>query len=617
MREVIQLQGTPGSALERSQHGRRYQPIESYALIGDGYAAALVCLDGSVDWLCLPRFDSPSVFGRVLDAERGGYWQVVPCDAWHSQRRYLPDTNVLLTTFETATGKIEIADFMPARYHETEAPGDNALVRIVRCLEGVMEVRSTFAPRFDYGRATAEWAIEPGVGVRAVHAGQSLTLYTSAELRVSGDAAEGYHALAAGDDLVFFLAYDRRVPAVWRSGVPNVAARLLEDTAVYWRDWAGRSRYTGPYAEAVRRSALTLKLLDYAPTGAIIAAPTTSLPEEIGGERNWDYRYSWLRDTAFTLYALYGLGYTEEGEAFLDWILDVARGDPANLQVLYGVGGEKHVEEEELPHLEGYECSRPVRVGNAAYAQLQLDIYGEVVDCAYLHHKHGGVISDDLWSFVRGVADHVCTVWREPDFGIWEVRSDPQHFVYSKVMCWVALDRALRLARGANLQGDLDGWEHTRTAILEELVDEGYDERLGAFTRAYASSELDAASLALVLRGVLPADDPRMCSTVDRVAERLGEDGFIHRYAQSAEDGLSGGEGAFMMCSFWLADCYSEMGRTEQARDLFEQLLAVGNDVGLYAEEYDPCARRHLGNFPQAFTHIALINAALSQEKLR
>ena len=602
--------------------GGGYLPIEDYALIGDGISAALVGRDGSIDWACFPRFDSPAVFARILDAVEGGHWQIAPADAFTAERRYREDTNVLATTFTTATGAVELLDFMPPQYQGGNAMllGECAIVRIARGLAGAVELRCDFAPRFDYARPAARartpWRTQPGVGARVAHGGrESLTLHTAVPLTVddAADTATGRCPLREGEEATFLLTYRSRTALLWHSDIAAMARRHLDQTTEYWRGWIGRCVYHGPYAAMVRRAALTLKLLDYAPTGAIVAAPTTSLPEHIGGARNWDYRYSWLRDTAFTLYALFGLGYGDEGEIFLDWVMDAAYGDPAALQVLYSVTGEDRIEEGELAHLAGYRGSRPVRIGNAAYGQRQLDIYGEVLDCAFLFHKHGGVIAEELWAFLRAVVEHVCRVWTEPDQGIWEVRSGPSHFVYSKALCWVAVDRGITLARRCNLPADLERWQRVGDAIREELLREGYNAEVGAFTQAYGRPDLDAAALALPLRKVLPATDPRMAATIDRVAAGLGRDGLLHRYAvDHVDDGVGGGEGFFLMCSFWLVECYALLGRVDEARALFERLLGHANGVGLYAEELDPDSGQHLGNFPQAFTHVALINAALS-----
>jgi GH15 family glucan-1,4-alpha-glucosidase len=592
-----------------------YCHIEDYALIGDGVTAALVALDGSIDWACFPRFDSPSVFGRILDARKGGYWQIAPAGPFAATRRYLDKTNILETSFATEKGDASLIDFMPVSPGVLGHPWDSAIVRILRGRRGTVTFRVVCEPRFEYGGKNATMKVEEGGGVRAVNEHIALTLQTNQSFHVTGNHAEAECSVAEGEDLVFFLIYRREASLLWRQDLLQSATQLLEQTEMVWRHWVDRCTYRGPYREVVERSALALKLLDYAPTGAILAAATTSLPEKIGGVRNWDYRYSWIRDTAFVLYALYAIGYQEEGESFLGWMLDNAKGDPRKLQVLYGVGGEREVPESELDHLEGYRQSRPVRIGNGAYDQLQLDIYGDLVDSAFLLHKHGGHISDDLWEFIRKTVHYVTEIWTKPDEGIWEVRSEPRHFVYSKTLCWVALDRGIKLAERLKKSTDLGAWRRTRDEMFEQILREGYDEEIGAFTQAYGVKDLDAAALAIQLRKLLPADDERMRSTVDRVAQGLGKDGLIHRYL--ADDGLPGGEGVFLMCSFWLVDCYAEAGRVTEAEELFHRLLDLANDVKLYSEEFDPEKRHFLGNFPQAFTHIALINAAVSLQKAK
>jgi GH15 family glucan-1,4-alpha-glucosidase len=602
-------------AFRHSGMSRRYPLIEDHALIGNGLTASLVDRDGAIDWACFPRFDSGSVFGRILDADRGGLWAIRPSPPYTTQRGYADDTNVLRTWFRTAGGEVELVDFMPPPLVPPARSSESTIVRIVRGRRGSVDVGIRFDPRFDYGRQPATWTAQPGGGVRAAAGRAVLTLNTNVPLEIGDAGAEGRWRVRPAEEYVFVLTFREAPSALWHGERVSLAHRLLQETEGYWRQWIRRCAYRGEYADRVHRSALVLKLLDYAPTGAIVAAPTTSLPEKLGGVRNWDYRYSWIRDTAFTLYALYGLGYREEGEAFLDWVLDVAGHDPASVQVVYGIGGETAIEEHELGHLEGYEGSRPVRIGNAAHAQKQLDIYGEILDCAFLFHKHGGSVSAELWEFLQTIVDYVCRVWTEPDQGLWEVRSGPRHFVYSKALCWVAVDRGLRLARATGRPADVERWERVAEHIHAEVLARGYDRRAGTFTQAYDHPELDASALALLLRNVLPASDPRMVSSVDRVVDALSDDGFLLRYAPRVDDGLPGGEGAFLMCSFWLADCYAEMGRLVEARMLFERLLAVGNDVGLYAEELDPSTGRHLGNFPQAFTHVALINAALSLER--
>jgi alpha,alpha-trehalase len=587
-----------------------YRPIEDYALIGDGMTVALVSSQGSIDWACFPRVDAASVFGRILDAGQGGFFQIAPAGEYTVSRRYLPDTNVLETTFRTASGVARLVDFMPPFGLALQQPTDNTLVRRVCGVEGQVALEAVLEPRFDYARAESRWMVEEGRGVRALDGDASLTVYSEARFLVNGARATARFTIEGDAVQDFVLTYRRSASMLWRHGVLHSAPRLLERTIEHWRSWVGQCTYDGPHAELVRRSLLVLKLLDYQPSGAIVAAATTSLPEKIGGVRNWDYRYAWLRDTAYTLYAFFVLGYHHEAESFFEWILDVAVGDPRTLQIMYGVEGERELTEYELTHLEGYRQSRPVRIGNGAYDQRQHDIYGEVIDCAFLYHKAGGRMTPPLWDFVARTADYVCEHWNEPDSGIWEVRNEPRHFVYSKALSWVALDRAVKLATRLDLEADLDRWQAVREEIRRSIDEHGYNEEVGAFTQSYGTKELDAAALALMLRKVVEPDDPRMHSTVDRVMEELSEEGLLHRY--KADDGLPPGEGVFLMCTFWMVDCYAELGRLEEARALFERLIGYANDVGLYAEEYDPAARHHLGNFPQAFTHVALINAAVT-----
>jgi GH15 family glucan-1,4-alpha-glucosidase len=587
-----------------------YRPIEDYALIGDGLTVALVSSHGSIDWACFPRVDSPSVFGRLLDAQKGGFFQIAPVGDYSASRRYLEDTNVLETTFHTGSGVVRLVDFMPPFGLTLQQPSDNTLVRRVSGVEGRVEVEAVLEPRFDYARAECRWTLEEGRGARAFNGDASLTVYSEARFVEEGDRVRARFTVGPDAPCDFVLTYRGAASMLWRHGVLGSAPHLLERTVEHWRTWAGRCAYDGPHAGLVRRSLLALKLLDYQPSGAIVAAATTSLPEHIGGVRNWDYRYAWLRDTAYTLYAFFVLGYHDEAESFFEWILDVAAGDPRTLQIMYGVEGERELTEEELPHLEGYRQSKPVRIGNGAYDQRQHDIFGEVIDCAFLYQKAGGRMTPPLWEFVTRTADYVCEHWKEPDSGIWEVRNEPRHFVYSKALSWVAVDRAVKLATRLGLPGDVERWQSVRAEITRSIDEHGYNEEVGAFTQSYGTKELDAAALALMLRKVVEPDDPRMHSTVDRVMEQLGEQGLLHRY--KADDGLPPGEGVFLMCTFWMVDCYAELGRLDEARALFERLIGYANDVGLYAEEYDPAARHHLGNFPQAFTHVALINAAVT-----
>lgn len=587
-----------------------YDPIEDYALIGDRVTCALVSKRGSIDWACFPRMDSPSVFARILDARKGGYWRVAPTVPYRVTRRYLPDTNILETTFRTADGEAALVDFMPTQAADFERLGESAIVRIVRGVRGVVPFEVVFEPRFDYARAMPAWSLHEGSGVRASHFDESLTLHTGVPLRVDGFAARGAFRIGAGESATFVAAYRRPAPLFWRTAFEEEAMRAFRATEAHWREWSARCTYDGPYAEAVRRSALVLRLLDYAPTGAIVAAPTTSLPEKIGGIRNWDYRYCWIRDATYTLYAFNVLGYHAEAETFLSWVFDMTRGHPQSLRVLYGIGGEQENVEFELPHLEGYRGSRPVRVGNGAQRQRQLDIYGELLDVAYYEHRCGCRIAPEVWPLLRAAVDYVCEAWRTPDSGLWEIRAAPRHFVYSKVLCWVALDRGIRLATAYDLPCDLDRWRATADEIRRAVFEHGYDATRNTFVAAFGHSDLDAALLALPLRGFVPATDPRMVGTVERIMAELSMGQLIRRYTSEFEDGLPAGEGAFLLVNFWLVDCLALMGRVSEARERFEYLLSLANDVGLYAEMVDPQTGAHLGNFPQAFTHVALISSA-------
>lgn len=597
-----------------------YRPIEDYAVIGDGLTAALVSRDGSIDWACFPRFDAPSIFGRILDHRRGGHFQVVPDSPYKVSRRYLEDTNVLETRFMTDSSEVELVDFMPAGT-AAQHPRTNRIIRRLRGRRGSIRFSVALDPRFDYGRREAAWETREGHGVRATSGDESITLYTELPFSI-GTAATSTITVAAGEVKWLVLEYRDR-PVLWNTPPASTLAAAFDDTCDYWRRWSSKCR-RGMYHDAVRRSALVLKLLGYAPTGAIIAAPTTSLPEHIGGVRNWDYRYAWVRDSAFVLYAHYLLGQFDEGAAFFEWLLSIVPDGPESLQVLYGVEGETRIDEHVLEHLEGYERSAPVRLGNAAYSQHQLDLFGDLIDSAYLLNKFGRPVSRDVWPFLSASADHVLKIWQQPDLGIWEMRGDPQHFVYSKAQAWVALTRAAKLARASGLDGNVAGWEAGGDAIMREILTKGVDPVSGSFVQAYGSDQVDASLLCLQLRKVIKPNDPRMLATVDRITRELDaagpdsgeQSGLIRRYRTTkVDDGLPPGEGLFLMCSFWLVDCYAEMGRVDQAQRLFERLLGYANDVGLYAEEFDPKTNRHLGNFPQAFTHVALINAAAGIEE--
>ncbi|MEU6473662.1 glycoside hydrolase family 15 protein [Streptomyces massasporeus] len=583
--------------------------IEDYALIGDEQTAALVGTDGSVDWLCLPRFDSAACFARMLGDEDNGYWRIAPVGADRCTRRaYRRDTLVLDTEWETEQGSVRVTDLMPQR---DRAPD---LVRVVEGLDGEVTLHSVLKLRFDYG-SIIPW-VRRADGHRVAVAGPDSTWLRSEPEVTSWGEDYGTHAeftVKKGEKVAFVLtwhpSHEPRPPLV----DPYEALRhSVED----WRAWVSRCRYDGPYRDAVVRSLITLKALTYAPTGGIVAAPTTSLPEEPGGVRNWDYRYCWLRDSTLTLNALLAAGYQEEAEAWRNWLLRAVAGDPADLQIMYGVAGERRLPEFELPWLSGFVGSAPVRIGNDAVNQLQLDVYGEVMDSLSLARESGLSAQPDVWALQTALMDFLRTNWRQPDEGLWEVRGGRRQFVHSKVMVWVAADRAVRtLERHPELDGDLDGWRALRDEVHEEVCEKGYDAERNTFTQSYGSRELDAALLLIPRVGFLPPDDPRVIGTIDAVREELAHGGgFLRRYStdDGEVDGLPGGEGAFLVCSFWLADALYMTGRTKEARELFERLAGLANDVGLLSEEFDPVTGRHLGNFPQAFSHIGLVNTALA-----
>ncbi|MGW0709770.1 glycoside hydrolase family 15 protein [Streptomyces sp. NPDC002643] len=586
--------------------------IEDHALIGDHQTAALVSHDGSIDWLCLPRFDSAACFAALLGDEENGHWRIAPRDAGACTRRsYRHDALVLDTEWETDEGAIRLTDLMPQR---DRAPD---VVRIVEGLAGRVTVRSTLRLRFDYG-SVVPW-MRRADGHRVAVAGpDSVWLRSEPQVRTWGKDRATYSefTIEKGEKVAFVLTWHP-------SHEPRPALvdphEALRSSLGDWRAWAGRCRYDGPYRDAVVRSLITLKALTYAPTGGIVAAPTTSLPEEIGGVRNWDYRHCWLRDSTLTLGALLSCGYQEEAEAWRNWLLRAAAGDPADLRIMYGLAGERRLPEYELPWLSGYEGSLPVRVGNAAVRQLQLDVYGEVIDSLFLSRRSGLPHKPHMWQLQRALMEYLCTSWRRPDEGLWEVRGPRRHFTHSKVMSWVAADRAVRtLEDNPGLTGDLDGWRALRDEIHHEVCARGYDADRGTFTQSYGSRELDASLLLIPRVGFLPPDDPRVVGTVDAIREELGHEGFVRRYssdrliASGTVDGLPGDEGTFLVCSFWLADALRLTGRTEEACALFERLVGLANDVGLLAEEYDPVAGRQLGNFPQAFSHVGLVGTALA-----
>jgi GH15 family glucan-1,4-alpha-glucosidase len=599
--------------------GSDFPPIGDYAVVGDCGSVALISRQGSVEWLCWPRFDSPSLFAAILDRERGGYFRVAP-SAWRRiARRYVDDTAVLETRFETETGTLCLRDCMVAAPGLAEVGAlwpEHQLLREMCCTEGEVEVAISCDPRFGYGRTRARLEARGSLGIFFQHGGHALLLRSEVPLAVHARRVEGRARLRAGDRRFALLAYDEGEPAT----IPplgDYAAHNLELTLSYWRQWSGRCGYEGPYRDAVLRSAITLKLMTYAASGAVVAAPTTSLPEKIGGVRNWDYRYCWLRDACFTLRALFELGYVEEGSAFFSWLLHATHHSHADLNVLYDVFGGSPGPERELDHLRGYRDSRPARVGNAAEKQLQLDLYGELIASAYEFVRRGGGLSDWSGRLLTRVGRRVCAIWKQPDQGIWEIRSARRHHVHSLAMCWLALDRLLELARAGHLRVPEETFTRTRDEIRAAIEQRGWCQSRRSYTSVFDGEEVDASLLLLALYGYVAPDAPRMRATYERIHRELGLDGLLRRYAAATADGLPSGEGAFGICSFWAVEYLARIGRVEEAERQFEQLVRCANDVGLFAEEIEPASGEALGNFPQAFTHVGLISAALAIAEMR
>jgi len=581
--------------------------IEDYGLIGDLETAALVSRDGAVDWLCVPRFDSGAIFAALLGDSENGHWTIQPAGEFRSVgRQYRGDTLVLETELETAEGVVRLIDFMPPR--ETNPD----LVRIVEGVSGRVEMRMELALRFDYG-SIVPWVRTIEGTLVAIAGPDAVLLRTPIEHEGRNLRTHGSFSVAAGERVPFVL---RWFPSNQRTPEPIDPEEALTRTLAFWEEWAARCTYEGGWHDAVHRSLLTLKALTFAPTGGIVAAPTTSLPEWIGGVRNWDYRYCWLRDATLTLLALIRAGYVDEAGAWRDWLLRAIAGSPDDVQVMYGVAGERRLTELELPWLAGYEGSQPVRVGNGASNQLQLDVYGEVVDALYQARRQGLTPSDDAWRLTGRVFDWLESSWREPDEGIWEVRGPRRHFTHSKVMAWVAFDRAVKTIERFGRDGPLDRWKAARKAIADEVLREGYNADRGAFTQYFGSDRLDASCLLIPLVGFLPATDERVVGTVRAIEAELVRGGFVERYRADEKnedvDGLPPGEGVFLPCSFWLAAVLSKQGRRDEAVELYERLLGLRNDLGLISEEYDPERDRLVGNFPQAFTHIGIVETAFT-----
>jgi GH15 family glucan-1,4-alpha-glucosidase len=632
-----------------------YLPIEDYGIIGDTKSVALVGVNGSIDWFCYPRFDSPSVFGSLIDEHKGGFFKICTRNREVTTKQlYWPETNVLLTRLLSPEGVAEVIDYMPvegfpgsadsagsgrpgnAGSGDAGAAGGSKLVRRVTVVRGSVRFMLQCYPSFDYGRSTHRTEVQ---AEGAVFQSDDLTLGlaspvalesedgTKANAEVPGPGVRAEFTLGEKETATFVLQ-ETEPGAGCGSGLSEEESEaLFERTVEYWRNWVSQCTYRGRWREMVVRSALVLKLLTYSPTGAIVAAPTSSLPEGVGGERNWDYRYTWIRDAAFTLYGLLRIGFADEAGAFMRWIEERAGelNPDGSLQIMYGIDGRHTLTEQTLDHLEGYRGSQPVRIGNGAYNQLQLDIYGELMDAVYLYNKHGTPISYDLWIQLRRLVNWVCDNWQRTDEGVWEVRGGQQHFVYSKLMCWVAVDRAIRLAQKRSFPADHDRWLATRDAIYEEIMEEGWNEELQSFVQAYGSDTLDASNLIMPLVFFLSPTDRRMLSTLDQTLKSPDEGGLVsnslvYRYnVEQSPDGLKGEEGTFNICSFWLVEALTRAGRSDrrrldEARLMFEKMLGYANHLGLYAEETGPTGE-HLGNFPQAFTHLALISAAYNLDR--
>jgi glucoamylase len=579
--------------------------IESYAMIGDRVTCALTGLDGSIDWLCLPRFDSPACFAALLGDSGNGRWLIAPRGECRTTRAYRGKSLILETVFETDTGSVALIDFMQPEAENV------TLVRLVEGRTGHVDMHTEIALRFDYG-ATIPWVtrLDDKEGFCAIAGPDQVMIRTPVKLHGQHMRSIGEFRVSAGQTVPFMLSHGASHLPQPHAPDPQAA---LSGTQRYWDDFAGRCQYDGPYKDEVQRSLIVLKALSYAATGGIIAAATTSLPEQLGGGRNWDYRYCWLRDATLTLFALMGAGFTDEALQWRDWLHRSIAGSAAQIQIMYGLHGERSLVEREIPWLPGYENSQPVRVGNAAAGQLQLDVFGEVLECLHQARRHGLRSAPQGWALQRNIAEHLASIWEKPDQGMWESRGGPQHYTFSKIMCWVAFDRMIKDATHFHLSGPVDEWRNTRQKIFERVMDEGFNKKRNAFTQIFGSDEMDATALLIPRVGFLPPDDPHIAGTIAAVEQDLFRDGFVMRYrTESKVDGLPPGEGAFLACTFWLVDAYVLQDRHDEAEKLFERLIGLCNDVGLLSEEYDPRAKRLVGNFPQAFSHVALVSGAMS-----
>jgi len=584
-------------------------PIEDYALIGDCRSAALVSRDGSIDWLCWPRFDSEACFAALLGSCDHGRWLVASRDKARITRQYRPNTLILETYFETADGAVVLVDFMPFHGDRSE------IVRLVHGTRGRVRMHTELILRFGYG-AVVPWVtrLESGV-LRAIAGPDMVLLRTPVHLQGKNMTTVGEFTVMRGETIPLVLSYARSHRPVPPARDPTAS---LEATEKFWKDWTSKCRAAGEWTDAVRRSMITLKALTYAPTGGIVAAPTTSLPEKIGGERNWDYRFCWLRDATLTLLGAMHAGYYEEAEAWREWLLRAVAGSPDQLQIMYGIAGERRLSEWVVDWLPGYEKSSPVRVGNAAHTQLQLDMFGEIMDVHHQARRGGLTTNESGWDAQIKFLEYLARIWREPDQGIWEMRGPAQHFTYSKVMAWVAFDRTIKSSENFGLEGPLDEWRRLRDEICDDVCTRAYNKTLGTFVQAYGSDQLDASLLMVPCVGFLPVSDPRIAATIAAIERRLLRDGLVMRYStEDVTDALPPGEGAFLACSFWLVDVYILQERFEEAENLFRRLVGLCNEVGLLSEEYDPSSRRLIGNFPQAFSHMALVNSAYNLTRVR
>ncbi|MDH4225299.1 MAG: glycoside hydrolase family 15 protein [Deltaproteobacteria bacterium] len=592
-----------------------YKEIDDYGIIGNLYTVALVGLDGSIDWFCPPHFDSPSVFAAILDEHKGGWFKISPAEECRNQQFYYPETNVLITRYLHPDGVGEVIDFMPVADNLAKQES-HQIIRQVTCVRGTTRFELDCSPAFDYARAAHVTRITPqGAEFTAEAMFMGLIAPVELEVGLRQEVKAGF-TLTEGETLTFALYY--RVDGKPCNPPAVNGEQAFQETVNFWQKWIAQCTYSGRWREMVHRSALTLKLLTYAPTGAMVASPTTSLPEEIGGGRNWDYRYTWIRDTSFSMYAFLRIGFTQEAEKFMEWISARAHESYAEgtLQIMYGIHGNHELPESTLDHLEGYKSSRPVRIGNGAAHQLQLDIYGELMDAVYLYNKHGVAISYDLWMCLRPLLNWVCDNWKRQDEGIWEVRGGAKHFVYSKMMCWVALDRGLRLAEKRSFPADRERWTRVRDEIYTDVMHNGWNRELGYFRQHYDSDSLDASNLLMPLVFFVSPRDPRMLSTLDQTLKVLVSDSLVLRYRvdHGEDDGLTGKEGTFTLCTFWLVEALTLAGRVQEARLIFEKMLSYSNHLGLYSEEIAYTGEQ-IGNFPQAFSHLSLISAALKLDR--